>query len=172
MTRSERDRGALIGAALVLGVLALLLGSDVRNPGREACPSPPLECADQARAPSVSTDSLAPERHAPARDRLDASPARADSLRVDVVDAGGRPAAGVPIAFGTVSTSRPGVFEARLRTCTDAEGSAWVELAALAALHATDQTDDELWLRGEILAEPLPEVVLAPEVMAARHVVL
>lgn len=174
MTRLARDRGTLIGAAaLALGALALWLGSDAeRKPGREASLPQPRAYADQRREASVSTGPVAHEGRARALDLPDATPARGDALRVDVVDSAGRPAAGVSIAFGTVSSSGPGAFEARLRACTDAAGSAWIELPALAAARATDPSDGALRLRAEILAEPVPEVVLAPQVVAARHAVL
>ena len=70
----------------------------------------------------------------------DARPAREKGLRVDVVDAGGQPAAGVPLAFGIVSPSRPDVFHELLRASSDARGAAWIELSELARMAGASVT--------------------------------
>lgn len=162
---TSRGRNAFIGAAaLVLGALALWLGSDVeRKPARESLRSAPPAHTDLDRDSSASTSPAGHERRAVETHVLaEALATHGDALRVDVLDASGRPAAGIPIACGSVSPSAPGVFAAFVRTSTDAGGSAWIELSELAQMETrpSDRSRDSLLLRAEILAEPRPEIVV------------
>ncbi len=171
--RGRRGAAFIGAAALSLGALVSWLGSVAeREPGREASRSEPPAYSDLEREATASRTPVEQERPAAeTRGLVGAPSARGNGFRVDVVDASGRPASGITIACGIVSPSAPGVFDALLRTLTDAHGSAWIELSGLLrpAARPADGSGDSLWLRAEILAEPRPEIVVDPGV---EHVVL
>src|SRR6185436_1031501 len=162
--------GILIGAAALASfALWLHLGAEREHATEGRGPTLPSNPCPEA---SASTELVSSEGSA--RETLDTRDAlrpRENALRVDVVDATGLPAAGVPIACGVISTSHPGAFEARLRARTDARGSASIERSSLPH-PAPGSSDPSLRLRCEILAEPLPEIVLGPDAVEAEHVVL
>ena len=175
MSKTARSRSLLLGAtSLALGVVALWIGSSTRTHERDARTSTLRSARSNLGNDEDVTRFVASRSRVDDTLVLDAPPARGETLRVDVVDAGGRPAVGVPIACGIVASSTPDALDELLRASSDARGSAWIELAELTAPlpRPNDRGDGSLRLRAGILAHPVPELVLDSAALDARQVVL
>lgn len=167
MVRPERFRNSIIAAAAcALGALALWTrsGPDGR-PERESVSLTPSAApsVDRNREPGSITCAVRTESGARESDTV--TPLSGNAFRVLVVDSGGRPAAGIPLACGRISPDAPALLDVLVRARTDAQGSAWIALPETLPhprASSTSRPDETLRLRAEILAEPIPEVALDP----------
>jgi len=145
----------LLVAAVVLavGTMALTLRSGTEQRGVLDIPAP-ASTARPERALEQSATLASKEEEREELRSANVELARRGAIQVDVVDAGGAPASEVALVCGVVAPSAPERFDARLRTRTDADGSAWIERSELSA--------GRLHVRAEILAATTSEVVLEP----------
>ena len=165
MKGAKTVRGPCLAAGAVLAALGALALSSGLRPARVTVPVVhPAPVAQELSTPSSSTGALRRELDV-RRETAVTADVEPGSLRVEVVEPGGEPAAGVWVVCGRSSPTDPKVFEALARSCTDASGSAWIALSEGGTLEDARPSawpDEPLRLRAEILAQPSPEVVLDP----------